>query len=68
MRHRDNISEIGQTVGIVVDFAVCHQAAAWGYSSPKAGGGQARVSEKQYEPVDDGYADLLGTVIFHGML
>ena len=60
VRHKDSISELGQRVGIVVDSAVCHQVAGWGYSSAKAGGGHAWVHERQYEPIDDAYTGLLG--------
>lgn len=60
LRHKDDISELGQKVGIVVDSAVCHQVAGWGYSSAKAGGGHAWMHERRYEPIDDGYTGLLG--------
>lgn len=60
VRHKDNISELGQKVGIVVDSAVCRQVAGWGYASAKAGGGHAWVHKKQYEAIDDGYTGLLG--------
>ena len=59
VRHKDSISELGQKVGIVVDSAVCHQVAGWGYSSAKAGGGHAWVHERKYELIDDGYTGLL---------
>ena len=60
VRHKDNVSELGQKVGVVVDPVVCHQVAGWGYSSARAGGGHAWMQQKQYEPIDDDYSELLG--------
>lgn len=60
VRHKDSVSELGLKVGIVVDSAVSHQVAGWGYSSARAGGGHAWLTSAKYEPINDDYTALLG--------
>ena len=55
-RRSDDIAEIGQAAGLVIDAQVSRQIAAWGYTSAIASGGSAWLAAAKYEPVDESYS------------
>lgn len=59
-RQSDAIAEVGLAAGMVVDSAVSHRIAAWGYGGVIASGGRAWLAANQYELVDAGYRDYFG--------
>jgi 5-methylcytosine-specific restriction endonuclease McrA len=53
--NKDNLSEIGAEAGILVDFKSMNYVALWGYQNALAGGSQAWIRSKFYEPVEASY-------------
>lgn len=54
-QHDDSLQEIGEASGVVSERAASQAVARWGYSNAEAGGAQAWLRPKSYEPVDASY-------------
>ena len=51
----DNLSQIGDDAGILVDINSSNSIAKWGYTNALAGGSKAWIKSKQYELIDSNY-------------
>ena len=58
-KHADDLSEIGLKAGVQYDHAAVKSVARWGYSNAIESHSHAWVKQKSYEPIDDGYLEIL---------
>ena len=58
-KHADDLSEIGLKAGVQYDHAAVKSVARWGYSNAIESHSHAWVKQKSYEPIDEGYLEIL---------